>query len=106
MLDECKDEPDFADIKANSGVLDSLLDYLDERLIDKLDEALNAATAADRRALNTQALDIVKEYVEFVDNSILLVDISDNGFVQLPIKPMLNERLNHLAQKLGAAVAA
>ena len=106
VLDECKDEPDFADIKANSGVLYSLLDYLDERLIDKLDEALNAATAADRRALNTQALDIVKEYVEFVDNSILLEDISDNGFVQLPIKPMLNERLNDLAQKLGAAVAA
>jgi hypothetical protein len=63
VLDECKDEPDFADIKANSGVLYSLLDHLDERLIDKLDEALNAATAADRRALNTQALDIVKEYV-------------------------------------------
>ena len=106
VLDECRDEPDFEDIKANSGVLYSLLDHLDERLIDKLDEALNAPTAADRRALNTQALDIVNEYVEFVDNSILLDDISDNGFVQLPIKPMLNQRLSDLAQKLGAAVAA
>jgi len=105
VLAECKDEPDFEDIKANSGVLYSLLDHLDERLIDKLDDALNARNAEERRKLNEEALEIVNEYLEFVRDSELLHDIDDNGFLAVPVKSLLDERLADLADRLGQAVA-
>lgn len=36
-----------------------------------------------------------------IDGSILLDDINDNAFMQLPIKSLFDERLNDLGAKAG-----
>lgn len=106
VLDEARDEPDFAEIQANSGVLHTVLDHLDERLTDKLDESLNAKGAAERRAADLQALELVKEYIGFARSDTLLADICANGFTDVPIRALLDERLNDLSTQLQRATAS
>ncbi|MBT9500416.1 MAG: hypothetical protein IV092_04175 [Burkholderiaceae bacterium] len=105
ILEGAKDEPDFAEIKANSGVVYEMLDFLDEGLIDKLDEALNATTDAERRDLQAQALDIVNENLDYVSTDAMVKDILNNGFVKLSFLPTLEPLLKDLAQTLDAATA-
>ena len=106
ILDQAQNEPDFAEIKLNAGVVYSVMDVLDDELIDKLDEALNASTEAERSKLQAQASELVNDYLDFVKTDELLRDIVNNGFVKLAVLPTLEQRLNDLAQKLGTAVAA
>ena len=105
VLDEAREEPDFADIQANSGVLYTVLDYLDERLTARLDDSLNAQTAPERRAFDLQALGIVNEYITFARSDTLLADICGNGFADVPIRALLDERLNDLSTQLTRATA-
>lgn len=102
ILDICKDEPDFAAIAAGAKTLYARLDFLDERLIDKLDEALNAATPEERRARHDEAREIVSEYVDFVESEELLQDIDDNGFVGVAIKSSLTTSLGAIDKRLKA----
>lgn len=102
ILDVCKDEPDFAEIAAGTKNLYTVLEYLDERLMDKLDEALNAATPADRQARHDEAREIVEEYVDFVESEDLMRDIDDNGFVGVAIASTLTTSLNAIGQRLRA----
>ncbi|MBT9456869.1 MAG: hypothetical protein IV097_09625 [Burkholderiaceae bacterium] len=106
ILEQTRDEPDFAEIKANSGVVYTMLDFLDESLIDKLDEALNASSDAERSELQAQALEIVNENLDYVRTDDMVKDILNNGFVKLSFLPRLEPLLNELAQTLDAATAA
>ena len=103
VLDECRNEPDFAEIQANSGVLYSVLDHLDEQLIDKLDDALNAESAEQRAASNLEALKLIEEYIEFAKTDVLLADIAGNSFLDISIPALLDARLSDMANKLRAA---
>jgi len=106
ILARCKDESDFADIEVGAKTLYEMLDVLDERLIDKLDEALNAATPQARQQLHLQAREIVDEYLEFVETDELVADIDANGFVDTAVRATLTTRLNDMAGRLAASYAA
>ena len=105
VLSEAKGEPDFEEIARNSKLLYTVLDYLDERLMDKLDDALNAATPEARTGFTQEAREIVDEYIDYVKSDELLRDIDDNGFVDIRIGPMVTERLTTMGAQLKAAVA-
>lgn len=84
-----------------SGVRDiyTILDKLDTRLIDKLDEALNAE--GDKRAsLNAEAGGIIKEYQAVVESDPLLGRIDVNGFASTTIRATAQKTLAALAQQL------
>jgi hypothetical protein len=106
VLDKCRGESDFATIAANLKQLYTMLDHLDERLIDQLDEALNAAGAEQRATLHAEARDIVAEYVDFVRSDEMLAAVDKNGFVAVSLVPELSLCLNNIDQQLRAALAA
>jgi hypothetical protein len=106
VLADIKDDPDFANLSKNSAVLYRPLERLDERLMTKLDDALNATTAEQRNACHEEALTIVDEYMDFARTDALLHDICDNGFTDVDIESVLVERLTAMAAQLKAAIAA
>lgn len=103
VLEDCADEPDFATIKGNAKLLYTVLDFLDERLIDKLDEALNAEAGPARKALTDEAREIISEYTDYVANDDLLRDVDDNGFVDVEIIPAVTSALRAIDAQLKAA---
>lgn len=103
ILAQCEAEPDAADIAAGTKNLYSLLESLDERLIDKLDEALNAPDAAQRLALHTQARNVVDEYLAFVARDPLMQDIDNNGFASTSILSSVSASLKLISTRLAAA---
>ncbi len=102
ILAESTEEEDYDAIQAGSKQLYEVLDVLDERLIDKLDEALNA-DGDKRRALHGEAREIIDEYLDFVNSEPLMQDIDDSGFVDLQIRSTLTTRLQKMASELGAS---
>ena len=105
VLEACKDEPDFEQISANSGVLYTLLDKLDERLIDKLDDALNAADPVVRQGLHREASGIVDEYLDFVRTEPLIRDIDQSDFISMALGSTLTQQLGAMSQRLHEAAA-
>ena len=106
LLSDMKDDPDFASLSKNSVVLYRPLEKLDERLMTKLDDALNATTPERRNACHQEALAIVDEYMNFARTDELLRDICDNGFIDVDIESVLVERLAAMAAQLKTAIAA
>ncbi|MBV8379399.1 MAG: hypothetical protein JO369_01365 [Paucibacter sp.] len=105
VLAECKTEPDFATIARNIREIYSILEVLDERLIDKLDEAYSA-DGARRRDLQQEAREIVGEYLDYARSEELLRHIDDNGFVDVAIGAELDRSLKQIDARLREAVAA
>lgn len=107
ILAETASDPDHATYVANIQVIYTPLDRLDERLIDVLDDALNADDDAQRREHRVRALSLVDEYLAYVngDDAFLSV-VNDNGFAAVDIVPMLQQRLGDMRRQLEQAVAA
>jgi len=91
---------DLGEVQTKLKQLYTMLDTLDTRLIDKLDEALNAADPQQRQALQQQAKAIVAEYQAFVETDSMVVNIDSNGFLTTKIRPTLTGVLSTLAAKL------
>jgi hypothetical protein len=102
ILAQCAAFPDAKEIAEGARNLYRILDYLDERLIDKLDEMLNAQSPADSRRLHAEAREIVDEYIDYVKSEELFADIDDNGFVPVAITSALNAALGAMARQLRA----
>ncbi|WP_445682290.1 hypothetical protein [Radicibacter daui] len=81
------------------GQLYRILDGLDTRLIDKLDEALNSE-GDQRRARHAEAARIVEEYQSFVDSDPLIGEIDENGFLPTSIRGDALSALGALARQL------
>lgn len=96
-----KGEPEFAEVDALAGRLDALLERFDERLSDKLDEALNAAAPADRQARQREAAAILAEYRAFVDGDEGLRLLDANPFAPVTIRKVFVEALTVLGSKLA-----
>jgi hypothetical protein len=90
---------DEGEVASGTQRLHALLDSLDERLIDKLDEALNAA-GAERTRLQQQAAAIVREYQAFVDSDALIASIDGSGFAPTTIRADAQRTLAELAAAL------
>ncbi|HSI56714.1 MAG TPA: hypothetical protein VLA16_04105 [Ideonella sp.] len=84
-----------------SGVreLYGVLDKLDGRLIDILDDALNA-DGEERRRLQARALELVAEYRQVVDTDSMISKIDDNGFFDTSIRSDAQRTLDQLAAQL------
>ena len=95
-----EEEYDEQEVAAAVKQLYTILDKLDARLIDKLDEALNAQDAEQRQARHREAAAIIKEYQAFADQDPLLATIDDNGFTSCSIRKSVVATLNVLASKL------
>lgn len=93
-------ELDFSTLAADTKSLYTILDKLDERLIDKLDDALNAATPEKRSKHQAQAAKIVKEYLAFVEGDELMQAIDNNGFAPIAVRKTAQSALQLLASKL------
>jgi hypothetical protein len=106
ILAQCKDQPDLQQIAEGTKNLYNILEHLDERLMDKLDDALNAATPEARAELHEEARTIVDEYMDYVKGEELFEDIDDNGFVAVEIASTLNASLGTMAKQLRVAVTA
>ena len=76
-----------------------VLDGLDARLIQTLDDALNAS-GEQRQALNAQAAGLVAEYSRFVEGDPLIAVIDTNGFVSTSIRAEARRALADLARQL------
>ncbi|HEY4079247.1 MAG TPA: hypothetical protein VGM81_01005 [Burkholderiaceae bacterium] len=104
ILASSTDEDDFDQIRVGTSQLYEILEILDERLIDKLDDALNAE-GAQREALHAEAREIIDEYLDFVNTDALMQDIDDNGFIDVKIRSTLDQQLQRMAKELGASFA-
>jgi hypothetical protein len=91
---------DLTDLKTKSQKLYTILDKLDERLIDTLDEALNAQTKELRQEKNIAAVAILKEYQGIVNSDPFLAVIDDNGFAATSVKQTFVTVLADLSSKL------
>ncbi|HEX5273081.1 MAG TPA: hypothetical protein VFW33_21440 [Gemmataceae bacterium] len=97
---EAEEEFDPDQLVTGTQRLNGILDKLDERLIDKLDEALNAADAGLRRKRQVEAKEIVKEYVAFVNSDPLMAVIDNNGFTDVKIADGVIAALKELSANL------
>jgi len=103
---ECQNEEEYdqADVKTKLkvGLIDALMNRLDTRLIDVLDQALNAENPDKRSAFEKQAIQLVAEYLAFVDTNPLVYEIDESGLIDKPIKPTMTNVLTELSNRLSA----
>jgi hypothetical protein len=97
--EEAEDEFEEGEVTSKVRELYSLLGKLDERLLDKLDEALNAQTLDLRKQRHAEAAKIIKEYRTFASSDPILASIDANGFTKSTIAAAVNSTLADLASK-------
>jgi hypothetical protein len=95
-----EEEFDEAQIATAVKQLHKMMEKLDTRLIDKLDEALNAKEPSERESRHTEAAGIIKEYKAFVDGDAMLAEIDSNGFTNSSIRTSVVSTLSELAGNL------
>lgn len=100
ILASCKEDEEVGIDGVDLTSLSSILERLDSRLIDKLDEALNAQDPAERQRVHLQAKNIVTEYMAFVNDSPLMADIDDSGFTPVAVRKTALSALTLLSSKL------
>jgi hypothetical protein len=101
IIEDCRGEPDFADIEAGCENLYDILDELDQRLADELDAALNAASEDERQRLHAQARKTLDEYRAYVDRDELLNGIDDNAFVPVRARQTMSAALTSIGKAIS-----
>ena len=101
IIEDFADEPKLPAIKSSLKKLEQVLGGFDERLRDKLDEALNAAPE-DRPKLHGQALEVLDEYLDYVDTDGFIDAVDENPFLAVSVRAPLEETLNAIAAQLRA----
>jgi hypothetical protein len=96
----CTEDPDVGNDGVDLSPLSVVLERLDSRLMDKLDEALNAEDPAGRQKAHSEAKTIVADYMAFVNGNELMADIDDSGFVPVTVRETALNALTLLASKL------
>jgi len=99
ILKEFANEPKFPVIKDSLKKLGEVLGGFDERLRDKLDEAMSAAPA-ERPNLHKEALEILDEYLDYVDTDGFIDAVDSNPFVPISVREPLDKTLNDIAGQL------
>jgi len=94
-----EDEFEEGEVKTAVKTLHTVLGGHDQRLLDKLDEALNATSDEQRRGRHQEAAGIIKEYQAFVASDPTLAMIDENGFTKSTIRDQVAGTLTELAGK-------
>jgi hypothetical protein len=97
--EEAEDEYEMSPVADGAKKLYTILDTLDTRLLDKLDDALNSEGEA-REARHKEAKQIIKEYQQFVANDPLMAIVDSNPFVDSTIRQTIDRTLAVLASKI------
>ncbi|MFY9476970.1 MAG: hypothetical protein WAQ08_04800 [Aquabacterium sp.] len=88
-------------------MLYTVLERLDDRLIDVLDDALNAEEGAQRQGHQRDAIGLVDEYLAYVNSGDPFLEaVDDNGLVEVQLLRELRKRLSDMHTQLSAAIAA
>lgn len=93
---------DEAEVAGRLRQLWRILERLDARLIDKLDQALNAS-GDERQRLNAEAAQLVAEYQAYVEADAQIAEVDANGFLETSIRADAQRTLGQLASRLQAA---
>ncbi|HVY17418.1 MAG TPA: hypothetical protein VHB27_19505 [Rhodopila sp.] len=101
ILDEFKNEPEFAAIQQNISRLDAIMTTLGPSLQEKL-TAAQAASEADRQALNKQLLDEARTYAGYVASDQLVAAVQDNPFTPIDLRGTLSTPLADIEKALAA----
>lgn len=80
--------------------MQGILERLDTRLLDKLDEALNATDLPTRQKKHREAKGIVNEYLEFIGQDQIMAKIDENGFAVTKVRAVVEGALKTMAGKL------
>jgi hypothetical protein len=108
ILDDCKQmngdpneelEVDLDELSKQTKQIFGIMDKMDERLIDTLDEAL-AAKDEQRGQKQKQAAAIVKEYQAILQSDPLIAQIDGSGFMNTSIRQTFAQALEELAGNL------
>jgi hypothetical protein len=91
-----------ADLASLSARFESLKVTLNGPLIDRLDEALNAADAETRRRLHREAAVVARRYQAALAVDPLMPHLEGNPFTPVKVVPTLHGVLDTLAVKLAA----
>ncbi|MCP4043198.1 MAG: hypothetical protein GY731_14785, partial [Gammaproteobacteria bacterium] len=100
ILEACREEPDFEEIANRTQQLYRILDTLDERLLDKLDDALNAQEQELRSSIHREAQGLIREYLTFVDSDPLILEVDTNPFTPVAVKKTMTATLSKLSVAL------
>ncbi len=95
---EAEDRFDEAALAAKLKELFAKLDSMDQGLIDKLDEALNAE-GPQRDARYLEASELVRKFRAFAASDPLLAFIDDNGFASTDIRARVDRALAELGEQ-------
>jgi hypothetical protein len=100
MLDDVtEDDSDRQDVVKAVQRLDGLLSAFDDKLSDKLDDALNAA-GDDRRRHHNQAVHLVGQYLRFLNSHPIILAIDSNPFAPVRVRETLAATLTDIASQL------
>jgi hypothetical protein len=100
VLDACKEQPNFGEIAGKVKNLYGILNTLDERLIDKLDDALKAQDPEKKNFADQQSRQLIKEYLNFINSDPLMSTIDGNPFAPVNVKNRLVATLTDLDAKI------
>jgi len=99
ILNDFANEPKFPVIKDSLKKLDEVLGGFDDRLRDKLDEAMSAPPE-ERPNLHKEALEILDEYLDYVETDGFIDAVDSNPFVPVSVRAPLDKTLNDIAGQL------
>jgi hypothetical protein len=88
------------EIPIASRSLARVLEMLDERLIDKLDEALGATKPEDRDRYCREAVALVDEHLRFLSSDAVLLALDDNPVRKVNVQRHLSDTLTRMRQGL------
>ncbi len=97
----CKSEPGLADLATMVGDLDDYLKALDTRLIDRLDEVVNAAQGPEREARKEAARSVLAEYQSELQADFFADVDGNNGFVNVSVAASASSALAEIAEVLA-----
>jgi hypothetical protein len=90
----------LADVEAKSKQLYTILEKLDEQLIDKLDEALNAKTPELRTQKHQEAKVLITEYEREVTQNAILAAMQSSRVAQSNLRETIIGVLNGMKSKM------
>lgn len=105
ILQACQDEYDFREIAQNSQLMFSMLDELDESLIEELKEAAQADSVEVQSQHRQNALQIIERYMDFVAKDPFINAVDSNPFKTVKVKKTLDVTLVALKRNLEKEAA-
>jgi len=97
----CKSEPGLSDLATMVGDLDDYLKALDTRLIDRLDEVVNAPQGPEREARKEAARSVLAEYQSELQADFFADVDGNNGFVNVSVAASASSALAEIAEVLA-----